>query len=211
MARRASLGAVLAAAAILTLGTIGPAAAPPTTAVRLARHPDYHAGKITFSYMGDIWVANEDGSGVVRLTDNLAREVYPRFSPDGKWIAFSSNRYGNYDIFVVSATGGTPKRLTFHTGTDDMVGWTRDSQNVLFRASHNDGAFPGVATLYEIPVGGGAEKALPVDWGYWGNFSPDGKQLVFNRHPAVWSRQHYRGSYAADIWIANLANSKSAW
>ena len=84
------------------------AAAP----IKLARHPDYNGGRITFSYLGDIWTAAEDGTGVHRLTDNVAREVYPRFSPDGKWIAFASNRYGNYDVFVVAAAGGTPKRLT---------------------------------------------------------------------------------------------------
>jgi tricorn protease len=78
---------------------------------------------------------------------------------------------------------------------------------VMFRASHGEGAFPGVATLYQVPVGGGPEKGLPVDWGYWGNYSPDGKQLAFNRHPAVWSRQHYRGAYAADLWIADLAGN----
>ena len=175
--------------------------------IRLARHPDYHAGRVAFSYLGDIWTVNEDGTGVVRITDNGAREVYPRFSPDGRWIAFSSNRYGNYDVFVVPATGGTPKRLTYHTTTDDVVGWTRDSQRVLFRSGRGDGAFPNVAVLYEVPVAGGMEKPLPLDWGYWGSFSPDGKSLVFNRHPAVWSRQHYRGSYAADLWIANLSNN----
>src|SRR5262249_48620740 len=76
------------------------------------------------------------------------------------------------------------------------------------RAAHGDGAFPNVATLYEIAVGGGPERPLPVDWGYWGSFSPDGKSMVFNRHPAVWSRQHYRGSYSADMWIADLAGGK---
>jgi len=201
MVGRKTVGA--AAAAILALAfstTLG--AAP----VRLARHPDYHAGRIAFSYLGDIWTANEDGTVVHRLTDNVAREVYPRFSPDGKWIAFASNRYGNYDVFVVPAAGGTPKRLTFHTGNDETVGWTRDSQSVIFRAARGDGAFPSTAVLYQVPVAGGMEKPLPVDWGYSGSFSPDGKSLVFNRHPAVWSRQHYRGSYAADIWVADLAN-----
>jgi tricorn protease len=175
--------------------------------VRLARHPDYHAGKITFSYLGDIWTANEDGTAVHRLTDNTARETFPRFSPDGKSIAFSSNRFGNYDVFVVPAAGGAPKRLTFHTGNDEVVGWTRDSQHVIFRAARGDGAFPSVATLYQIAVAGGMEKALPVDWGYSGSFSPDGKSLVFNRHPAVWSRLHYRGSYAADLWVGDLTNA----
>ncbi len=128
--------------------------------------------------------------------------------PTGVSIAFSSNRYGNYDVFVVPATGGTPKRLTFHTGTDDVVGWTRDSQNVIFRSARGDGAFPSVATMYQVAVSGGQEKPLPVDWGYSGSFSPDGKSLVFNRHPSSWSRRHYRGSYAADLWIADLTGNR---
>src|SRR2546429_4031181 len=159
-------------AALAVIAFAGSALAEP---IRLARHPDYHAGKVTFRYLGDIWIANEDGTNVQRLTDNRAREIYPRFSPDGKWIAFSSNRYGNNDVFVIPAAGGAPKRLTFHTGNDEVVGWTRDSQSVLFRAAHGDGAFPNVATLYEVAVNGGQERPLPVDWGFWGNFSPDGK------------------------------------
>lgn len=200
---RASRGIV--AAALLTMACAAVASAAP---IKLARHPDYHAGRIAFSYLGDIWTANEDGSSVLRITDHSAREVYPRFSPDGKWIAFSSNRYGNYDIFVVPTSGGAPKRLTYHTGNDEVVGWARDSQQVLFRAARGDGAFPSVAVLYQIATAGGQEKPLPVDWGYWGNYSPDGKSLVFNRHPSTWSRRHYRGSYAADLWVADLtANS----
>ena len=78
---------------------------------KLLRHPSYHNGKVAFSYLGDIWVANEDGSNVQRLTVHRARDIYPRFSPDGKWIAFSSNRYGNYDVFVIPAEGGGPSSL----------------------------------------------------------------------------------------------------
>src|SRR4051812_33118816 len=198
MVRRTTARGALVA--FLALAPAAAWAAP----VRLARHPDYNAGRITFSYLGDIWTASEDGANPHRVTDNLAREVYPRFSPDGKWIAFASNRYGNYDVFVIAAAGGTPRRLTYHTGNDEVVGWSRDGKNVVFRASRGDGAFPNVAVLYEVPATGGMEKPLPLDWGYWGSYSPDGKSLVFNRHPAVWSRQHYRGSYAADLWIANL-------
>lgn len=194
MIRKVSLCAVLA---VLLLATVA-AAAP----VRLERTPDYRAGKIAFSYLGDIWVVNEDGTNPQRITDNKAREINPRFSPDGHWIAFSSNRYGNNDVFVVQATGGTPRRLTYHTGSDEVVAWTPNSQNIIYRASHGDGSFPGNATLYQISVEGGPEQALPMDWGYWGSYSADGKQFLFNRHPAVWSRKHYRGSYAADIWVA---------
>src|SRR5262245_5964684 len=142
MARCSARATVLAATIALLAGAL-PAAGLP---IRLARHPDYHAGKITFSYLGDIWIANEDGTGVVRLTDNTAREVYPRFSPDGRWIAFSSNRYGNNDVFIIPSTGGAPKRLTYHTGNDEVVSWSRNSQSVLFRAARGDGAFPNVGT-----------------------------------------------------------------
>ncbi len=197
MIRRAVLCAVLA---LLLVATVASAAT-----IRLARTPDYHAGKIAFSYLGDIWVMNEDGSNPTRITINTAREVNPRFSPDGRWIAFSSNRYGNNDVFVVPAAGGTPRQLTYHTGGDEIVAWTPDSKFVVFRASRGDGVFPGTATLYQISVDGGQETPLPVDWGWWGGFSPDGKQFLFNRHPSTWTRKHYRGSYAADIWVADLA------
>jgi tricorn protease len=168
--------------------------------VRIPRNPDYHNGKIAFSYLGDIWVANEDGSNPKRLTVHPARDIFPRFSPDGKWIAFSSNRYGNYDVFVIPAAGGEAKQLTFHTAADTVVGWSRDSRRVIF-VSARGLLYPGSPNLYEVAVEGGLEQPLPTDWGSWGSYSPDGKKLAFNRHPATWWRKHYRGSYAADLWV----------
>ncbi|HXA49199.1 MAG TPA: DPP IV N-terminal domain-containing protein, partial [Candidatus Acidoferrum sp.] len=92
--------------------------------VKLLRHPTWSNGKVAFSYLGDLWIANENGSGVLRLTDNQARDVYPRFSPDGSQIAFSSNREGNYDVYVIPAAGGKPRQLTFHSADDNVVGWS---------------------------------------------------------------------------------------
>ncbi len=178
----------------------GPA---PAGEIKLARHPDYHDGKIVFSYLGDLWVVREDGSDPRRLTSHTAREVHPRFSPDGKWIAFSSDRYGNYDVFVMPAEGGPARRLTYHSAGDTVVGWTRDSQRVLFSSARGR-VYPGIPSLYEVPLDGGLEQPLPTDWGYWGSYSPDGKQFAFNRHPMVWSRKHYRGSYAADLWVMDV-------
>src|ERR1700693_243603 len=87
MIRKALLaGAILFAPALLLADS------------HMLRHPSYSKGKVAFSYLGDIWVANEDGSALLRLTDNKARDVYPRFSPDGAWVAFSSNRDGNNDV-----------------------------------------------------------------------------------------------------------------
>ena len=173
---------------------------------KLLRYPTYSKGKVAFSYLGDIWIANEDGTGVMRLTDNEAREVYPRFSPDGNWIAFSSNRAGNDDVYVIPSTGGKPKQVTFHSAPDSVSGWSPDGKKILFSSARAKGAFPNVATLFEVPADGGIEQPLLVDWGAWGSYSPDGKKLVFQRHPSVWSRKHYRGAYAADLWIMDLAS-----
>ena len=187
-----------------------PTSAPAQT--RLLRYPSYSNGKVAFSYLGDIWVANENGGGVHRLTDNKAREINPRFSPDGKWIAFSSNRAGNYDVYVIPPTGGKPRQLTFNTAADTVVGWTPDGKKIIFTSSRGLGVFPGVLTLFEISPEGGPESSmeqpLSTDWGAWASFSPDGSKMAFSRHPGVWSRQHYRGSYAVDLWIEELASKK---
>ena len=190
--------------AIVALGAACSLANASTGEIKLARHPDYHGGKIVFSYLGNLWLVDEDGSNPRRLTVHRARDTHPRFSPDGKWIAFSSSRYGNYDVFVIPAEGGEAKRLTYHSAADTVVGWTRDSKRVLFSSARGL-LYPGIPNLYEVPLAGGLEQPLPTDWGYWGSYSADGKKLAFNRHPMVWSRKHYRGSYAADLWVTDIA------
>jgi len=85
---------------------------------RLVRYPHYHNGRIVFSYLGDIWTADENGQNVQRLTVNRARDVYARFSPDGKWIAFSSERNGNLDVYLIPAGGGN--QVTFDAGTSAL-------------------------------------------------------------------------------------------
>ena len=158
--------------------------------VKLLRHPTYSNGKVAFSYLGDIWLANEDGSNVRRLTDHRARDIYPRFSPDGNSIAFSSNREGNYDIYVISAEGGKATQLTFHSADDVVVGWNPAGGKILFTSSRSKGAFPNVTTLFEVPAAGGMEQPIATDWGANGSWSPDGQKLAFTRHPGVWSRKH---------------------
>ncbi|HWY76274.1 MAG TPA: MdsD protein, partial [Verrucomicrobiae bacterium] len=137
---------------------------------RLLRHPSYANGKVAFSYLGDIWIAREDGSGLQRLTDNRAREVYPRFSPDGNWVAFSSDREGNYDVYAVAATGGKPRRLTYHSANDLVVGWSPDGKRIVFQSARNEGVFPGIATLWDVSVDGGMEQPLGTDWGSWASY-----------------------------------------
>jgi tricorn protease len=172
--------------------------------IRLARYPDYHNGKIVFSYAGDLWTAAEDDSRPTRLTVHRARATHPHFSPDGQWIAFSSARHGGgADVYIMPPAGGEAKRLTYRTAGDTVVGWSRDSKRVIFSSSRGR-VFPGIPSLYEVGTDGGVEQPLPTDWGYWASFSPDGHKLAFNRHPMVWSRKHYRGSYAADLWVMDL-------
>ena len=176
-----------------------PALLPAET--RLLRHPTAANGKVAFSYLGSLWVANDDGSNVQRLTVNQARDVFPRFSPDGSQIAFSSSRQGNYDVYVIPSIGGRPRQLTFHSADDVVVGWTPDGKKIIFTSSRDAGAFPGVTTLFEVSVDGGLPEPIPTDWGSGASFSPDMSKLAFTRHPGVWSRQHYRGSYAVDLWL----------
>lgn len=175
---------------------------------KLLRHPTFANGKVAFSYLGSIWVANEDGSNVQRLTVNQARDVMPRFSPDGSQIAFSSNREGNYDVYVIPTIGGRPKQLTFHSADDMVVGWTPDGKKIIFTSSRNAGVFPGVTTLFEVSVDGGLPESIPTDWGSSASYSPDMSKLAFTRHPGVWSRQHYRGSYAVDLWLMDVARNQ---
>jgi tricorn protease len=197
----------LAATVAFVLGAL----APPCSAaaeIRLPRHPDYSEGRIVFSYLGDLWLVNDDGTNPRRLTVNPARDAHPKFSPDGKWIAFSSNRYGNDDVFVMPATGGEAKRLTYHSAADMVVGWSRDSKRVMFNSARGR-VYGGLPSLYQVPLDGGPEQPLPTDWGTFASYSQDGRQLAYNRHPAPWTRKHYRGSYAADLWLCDLDSKTS--
>lgn len=91
-----------------------------------------------FSYDGDIWKVGSNGGNASRITALDGEEINPRLSPDGKWLAFSSNQYGNYDVYVMPAEGGTIKQLTFHTGRDEMESWAWDSKTIYFTSSRNN-------------------------------------------------------------------------
>lgn len=193
------------APAIVALVVLAPSRA---AEIKLARHPDYSNGKIVFSYRGDLWLVKEDGSEPRRLTSHRAPSVHPRFSPDGKWIAFSAARYGNHDVFVIPSEGGEARRLTWNSSGDTVAGWTRDSKRVVFSSARGR-VYPGIPSLYTVSLDGGMEEPMPVDWGSNGSFSPDGKKFAYNRHPMVWSRKHYRGSYAADLWVLDVDSRSS--
>jgi tricorn protease len=199
--RRRIVPAGLAALAML-LTFAAPRAA---NEARLVRYPHYHAGRIAFTYLGDIWTADENGQNVRRLTVNRARDVYPRFSPDGQWVAFSSDRDGNLDVFVVPATGGTPKQLTHHSSDDTVLAWTPDSKAILF-ASNRAEDFAG--RLYTVGLAGGMPQNIGADMGVWASYSPDGSRLAINRHGQVYWRKYYRGANQTDITLMDIAAKK---
>src|SRR5690242_21827196 len=121
--------------------------------IRFARTPDISPdGKVVaFSYLGDIWVVEAIGGVARPVTQHEAHDVGPVFSPDGRWIAFSSNRHGQYDVFVSPAYGGKARRLTFDSAHDQALGWTPDGKNVVFSSTRGT-AFPGGPDLYSVPA-----------------------------------------------------------
>ena len=198
MIRRTLLGACVALVVVLVCVESVPTAAP----IKLARHPDYHAGTIAFSYLGDIWTASEDGRrpGASPITARARCTRASRPTASGS----RSRRTATATTTSSSCppAGGTPQRLTFHTGGDDVVGWTRDS---------TAGDVPRGARRRRVSrtsprcskCRSAADRSSRCRWtgATAGSYSPDGKSLVFNRHPSTWTRQHYRGSYAADLWV----------
>lgn len=174
----------------------------PAPEARLVRYPHVSQNKVAFTYLGDIWTATTDGSEVHRLTVHTARDAYPRFSPDGKWIAFSSDRYGNMDVFIIPSEGGQPTRLTWHSAGDLVLGWTPDGRRVLF--SSNRGERFG-AMLYTVDLEGHLPVSAGPDIGVSASYSPDGTRLAFNRKAQVYWRKGYRGAYQSDVTVLNTA------
>src|SRR5206468_12935854 len=118
----------------------------PAGPTKLLRYADISRDRIVFVYGGDLWIARREGGAASRLTSHVGDELYPKFSPDGKWIAFTGEYDGNRDVYLIPAEGGEPRRLTFWTdtghpseraGPNNMVnGWTPDGKRVLFRSRH---------------------------------------------------------------------------
>ena len=172
---------------------------------KLLRYPSYSNGRVAFTYLADIWVADENGGNVQRLTVNRARDAYPRFSPDGKWIAFSSDRNGNLDVFIIPSTGGTAKQLTHHSADDVVLGWTPDGKGVLFSSQRGED-FMGL--LYVVSVDGGMPWRAGPDMGNAASYSPDGNRIAYNPKGQVYWRKYYRGAYATDVWIEDVSAKK---
>jgi tricorn protease len=175
---------------------------------RLLRQPDVSKTDIVFVYGGDIWLVARTGGVARRLTANPSIKRFPKFSPDGKYIAFSGNYDGNNDIYVIPAEGGEPTRLTYHPANDGVLGWTPDSQSILFRSGRSAHTFR-INQVFTIPIKGGLPKRLPLPEAGLASFSPTGKQIAYNRierENATWKR--YRGGLQAYLSIFDLTTNK---
>src|SRR6266487_1994351 len=105
----------------------------------LFRYPDVSSSQIVFTYANDLWVIPKDGGTAIKLSSPAGVEIYPKFSPDGKSIAFTGNYDGNNDVYVIPVIGGVPVRLTSHGYPDRVIDWTNDSKRVLFASSRESG------------------------------------------------------------------------
>ncbi len=173
---------------------------------RLLRNPDLSTSHIAFSHGADIWVANKDGSDVVRITSTAAVENHPKISPDGRWVAFSSNRSGSSSVYVASVEGGDATRLTWHPSASTVRGWTPDGKNVLF-ASSRDSAPTSFDRLWTVAVTGGPSEMLNHQWATNGSFSADASKIVVDRM-SRWDDEFrdYRGGQNTPLVILDLSD-----
>lgn len=200
------------AAVLLLLPTLAgaqafQASAVPTGPARLLRQPTISASQIAFEYGADLWVVARDGGEARRLTSTPAIESDPHFSPDGKWIAFTSNRAGVTAVYVMPAEGGEPHRITWSPAGEEARGWTPDGRSVLF-SSGRVSAPTTYNKLFMIPMQGGVAKLLPSAMAMRGAFSPDGKEVVVDR-VSRWDVEYrsYRGGQNTPLTIVNLSDS----
>src|SRR5258708_816533 len=182
-----------------------PANRPPGGPTRLLRYADISKDKVVFSYAGDVWTASREGGAAVRVTASAGDKLYPKFSPDGKWIAFTASYDGNPDVYVIPAEGGEPRRLTFHPSADIVLGWSPDGKNVLFRSDRAVAPPSRTTRLYLVSTEGGLPRVLPVPRGDLTSFSPDGTKIAYietAQENRTWKR--YRGGWNLPIAIYDL-------
>ena len=178
---------------------------------RLLRFPATNSSEVAFSYAGDLWTVPIQGGEARRLTSHIGYEMFARYSPDGKNIAFTGEYDGNREVYLIPAKGGEPVRLTYTAtnGRDDLgdrmgpnnivMAWSPDGKQIVYRNRIGDG-FPG--KLWTIAPEGGMPVQVPLPEGGFCSYSPDGQRLAYNRvmrEFRTW--KYYRGGMADDVWV----------
>lgn len=187
---------------------------------RVLRFPAIYGDQIVFTYAGDLYTVPVKGGVARKLTSHEGFEIFARFSPDGKYIAFTGEYDGNREVYLIPKEGGIPKRLTFSAtlSRDDVsdrmgpnnivMGWMHDNKHIVFRSRMREwNDFNG--QLYLTSVEGGIPEQLPLPRGGFCSFSPDDRKLAYNRifrEFRTWKR--YRGGMADDIWTYDFETKK---
>ena len=169
-------------------------------------------GQIAFTYKGDIYTVDTGGGKARQITSSRGYDTHPVWSPDGKSIAFASDREGSMDVFIVGRDGGVPRRLTSHSGNEVPVAF-RDNDHVLFGAAvmpdAGDMTFPSAQfpQVYEVSTEGGRPvmfSSVPMEDI---NVSPDGRSFLYHDRKGyedAW-RKHHTSSITRDIWLCTAA------
>lgn len=171
------------------------------------RFPTIHGDRVVFSAEGDLWEAPTSGGMASRITTHPGNEAFAKFSPDGKWLAFSAEYEGNVDVYVMPADGGEPRRLTFHPMPDEVIAWKADSSAVVFRSRRESPNRD--LNIFEVSREGGQPRKFDFGACALADFSPDGKKIAFVRFSwemRTWKR--YTGGTAQDVWIGDLDTNK---
>src|SRR5215207_6851434 len=190
---------------LLIFSTTAPAQNGHGGQTRLLRTPTVSTTQIGFAYANNIWVAPRAGGSARRLTSFQGQTANPHFSPDGRWIAFSGEYAGNFDVYIVPSEGGEPRRLTWHPGADMVEGWTPDGKSILFSSTRASWA-PGIAPrFWTVSSEGGVEEPMALPRAYQGKISADGTRIAYRMNNS-WDeeRRNYRGGQNRPIWIVDL-------
>ena len=175
----------------------------------LVRFPalNFDGNQLAFSWQGDIWTTGIADGNANRLTIHEGYETYPQWSPDGKFIAFQSNRFNNNDLYLAQLNGGTPKRLTYHSSNDGSAKWGKDGQ-LLFSTSRIYREVEWDGEIHQISSDGGTPFRRLDAFGLYPSPSPDGRYIAFARGACRISREAYKGPANKDIWLFDTKTNK---